>query len=163
MHCAVNHKGRFCQSITKGDVAIRVKGEIIKAGQTKEYEVQDGDTGRTIRVRVTARHDRGQSSAIPNPTPVVGGAPQRPARAQQVEGCHQPGGAAHRLVGAQRAAIAEQLESARRVSERARFHALLVPRRGHARAAGQEHPHARPAAHQTRGNPRARAALPPGA
>ena len=33
-----------------------------------EYVVQDGDRGRTIRVRVTARNDRGSSSAISNPT-----------------------------------------------------------------------------------------------
>jgi hypothetical protein len=51
--------------------------EIPGASDTS-YEVQDGDTGRTIRVRVTARNDRGQSSAISNPTAVVGGAPQPP-------------------------------------------------------------------------------------
>jgi hypothetical protein len=42
--CTQNHKGRFCQSVTKGDVAIQVKGDIIKAGQTKEYEVDDGES-----------------------------------------------------------------------------------------------------------------------
>lgn len=46
-------------------------GEIQGANDT-EYEVRDSDTGRTIRVRVTARNDRGQSSAISNPTGVVG-------------------------------------------------------------------------------------------
>lgn len=46
-------------------------GEISGANDT-EYVVQNADTGRTIRVRVTARNDRGQSSAISNPTGVVG-------------------------------------------------------------------------------------------
>ena len=36
------------------------------------YEVRDADTGRTIRVRVTARNDRGTASAISNATAVVG-------------------------------------------------------------------------------------------
>jgi hypothetical protein len=36
------------------------------------YEVRDSDTGRTLRVRVTARNDRGSSSAISNATGVVG-------------------------------------------------------------------------------------------
>jgi len=41
--CVSNHRGRFCQSVTKGDIAIEVKGDIIKAGQTKEYEVSAGE------------------------------------------------------------------------------------------------------------------------
>jgi hypothetical protein len=45
--------------------------EISGANDTS-YEVRDSDTGRTIRVRVIARNDRGQSSAISNPTGVVG-------------------------------------------------------------------------------------------
>jgi hypothetical protein len=49
-------------------------GEISGENDT-QYVVQQRDTGRTIRVRVTARNDRGQSSAISNPTGVVGGAP----------------------------------------------------------------------------------------
>ena len=36
------------------------------------YEVRDADAGRTIRVRVIARNDRGSTSAISNPTGVVG-------------------------------------------------------------------------------------------
>jgi hypothetical protein len=36
------------------------------------YELRDADAGRTVRVRVTARNDRGSSSAISNPTAVVG-------------------------------------------------------------------------------------------
>jgi hypothetical protein len=46
--------------------------EIPSANDT-EYEVRDSDVGRTIRVRVTARNDRGSQSAISNPTGVVGG------------------------------------------------------------------------------------------
>jgi hypothetical protein len=37
------------------------------------YQVQSADNGRTLRVRVTARNDRGTTSAISNPTSVVGG------------------------------------------------------------------------------------------
>jgi Ig domain of plant-specific actin-binding protein len=51
--------------------------EIAGANDT-DYEVETGDTGRTIRVRVTARNDRGSSSAISNPTAVVGGAQEPP-------------------------------------------------------------------------------------
>ena len=40
---------------------------------TRTYEVRDADSGRTLRVRVTARNDRGQNSALSNPTGVVGG------------------------------------------------------------------------------------------
>ncbi len=47
-------------------------GEIQGANDTS-YEVRDSDSGRTLRVRVTARNDRGQNSAISNPTGVVGG------------------------------------------------------------------------------------------
>ncbi|MDQ3379131.1 MAG: Ig-like domain-containing protein [Actinomycetota bacterium] len=45
----------------------------IQGANDTEYEVRDADSGRTIRVRVTARNDRGQTSAISNPTGVVGG------------------------------------------------------------------------------------------
>jgi hypothetical protein len=45
--------------------------EIQGANDTR-YEVRDADTGRTIRVRVIARNDRGSTSAISNPTGVVG-------------------------------------------------------------------------------------------
>ena len=48
------------------------------------YEVQDSDTGRTIRVRVTARNDRGSTSAISNPTGVVGGQQPPPSGGLQV-------------------------------------------------------------------------------
>jgi len=44
LHCATNHKGRFCQSLTKGDVSVRVRGDVLKAGQSNEYEVQSGET-----------------------------------------------------------------------------------------------------------------------
>lgn len=46
--------------------------EIPGANDTS-YEVRDADRGRTIRVRVIARNDRGSTSAISNPTGVVGG------------------------------------------------------------------------------------------
>jgi hypothetical protein len=46
--------------------------EIPGANDT-DYEVRDADTSRTIRVRVTARNDRGTTSAISNTTVVVGG------------------------------------------------------------------------------------------
>lgn len=44
----------------------------IQGANDTSYEVRDADDGRTIRVRVVARNDRGQSSAISNPTGVVG-------------------------------------------------------------------------------------------
>ena len=44
----------------------------IQGANDTTYEVRDSDTGRTIRVRVTARNDRGSASAISNPTGVVG-------------------------------------------------------------------------------------------
>jgi len=51
----------------KGDDCSEIQG----ANDTT-YEVRDADTGRTIRVRVIARNDRGSTSAISNPTGVVG-------------------------------------------------------------------------------------------
>lgn len=51
----------------KGDNCSEIQG----ANDTS-YEVRDADSGRTIRVRVTARNDRGSTSAISNPTGVVG-------------------------------------------------------------------------------------------
>jgi len=53
---------------TKGDNCSEIQG-----ATDTEYEVRDADTGRTIRVRVTARNDRGSTSAISNPTATVGG------------------------------------------------------------------------------------------
>ena len=44
----------------------------IQGANDPSYEVRDADTGRTIRVRVVARNDRGSTSAISNPTGVVG-------------------------------------------------------------------------------------------
>ena len=44
----------------------------IQGANDTTYEVRDADTGRTIRVRVIARNDRGSTSAISNPTGVVG-------------------------------------------------------------------------------------------
>jgi hypothetical protein len=44
----------------------------IQGANDPEYEIRDSDTGRTIRVRVIARNDRGSTSAISNQTGVVG-------------------------------------------------------------------------------------------
>ena len=51
----------------KGDNCSEIQGET-----DTSYEVRDADSGRTIRVRVIARNDRGSTSAISNPTGVVG-------------------------------------------------------------------------------------------
>lgn len=53
---------------TRGDNCSEIQG----ANDTS-YEVRDADRGRTIRVRVIARNDRGSRSAISNPTATVGG------------------------------------------------------------------------------------------
>ena len=44
----------------------------IQGANDPSYEVRDAERGRTIRVRVIARNDRGSTSAISNPTGVVG-------------------------------------------------------------------------------------------
>ena len=44
----------------------------IQGANDPQYEIRDSDTGRTIRVRVMARNDRGSTSAISNQTGVVG-------------------------------------------------------------------------------------------
>lgn len=56
----------------------------IQGANDTDYEVQDSDTGRTIRVRVTARNDRGSTSAISNQTGVVGGQQPPPTGGLQV-------------------------------------------------------------------------------
>ena len=43
----------------------------IQGANDSDYEVRDSDAGRTIRVRVVARNDRGAQSAISNPTGTV--------------------------------------------------------------------------------------------
>ena len=43
----------------------------IPGADDTQYEVRDSDVGRTIRVRVAARNDRGTSSAVSSPTAVV--------------------------------------------------------------------------------------------
>jgi len=56
------------------------------AGATdNEYVVVDGDLGRTLRVRVTARNDVGTRSAISNPTGVVGSNQPPPGSSVPVE------------------------------------------------------------------------------
>ena len=106
----------------KGDNCSEIQG----ANDTS-YEVRDADTGRTIRVRVTARNDRGSTSAISNPTGVVGSnqppppstggipvarsegsrrSPRRRVRAVLAEPGDEPDGADHRACpdhGARRA------------------------------------------------------------
>lgn len=44
LHCPDNHHGRFCQSVTKGDVSLKVRGDVIKAGGSQSYEVSAGET-----------------------------------------------------------------------------------------------------------------------
>jgi hypothetical protein len=56
----------------------------IQGANDTSYEVRDADTGHTIRVRVTARNDRGTTSAISNPTGVVGTNQPPPATALPV-------------------------------------------------------------------------------
>jgi hypothetical protein len=57
------------------------------------YEVRDADSGRTIRVRVTARNDAGSRSALSNPTGVVGGGqPEPPATGTIAVGSLQAAG-----------------------------------------------------------------------
>jgi hypothetical protein len=51
----------------------------IQGANDTDYEVRDADTGRTIRVRVVARNDRGSTSAISNQTAVVGGGGSNPS------------------------------------------------------------------------------------
>jgi hypothetical protein len=51
----------------KGDNCSEIQGE-----NDTSYQVREADSGRTIRVRVIARNDRGSTSAISNPTGVVG-------------------------------------------------------------------------------------------
>ena len=52
----------------KGDDCSEIQG-----ATDTDYEVRDGDTGHAIRVRVTARNDRGTTSEVSSPTGVVGG------------------------------------------------------------------------------------------
>lgn len=51
----------------KGDNCAEIQG-----ANDPQYEVRDSDAGRTIRVRVIARNDRGATSAISNQRAVVG-------------------------------------------------------------------------------------------
>jgi hypothetical protein len=52
---------------TTGDNCSEIQG-----ATDTDHQVRDADTGRTIRVRVIARNDRGSNSAISTPTGVVG-------------------------------------------------------------------------------------------
>jgi hypothetical protein len=45
----------------------------IQGANDTDYVVRDSDTGHTLRVRVTARNDRGTTSEVSNQTGVVGG------------------------------------------------------------------------------------------
>ena len=57
----------------------------IQGANDPDYEVRDSDVGRTIRVRVIARNDRGTTSAISNPTGVVGSNQPSPGSSVTVE------------------------------------------------------------------------------
>jgi hypothetical protein len=41
--CVGNHKGRYCQQITKGDVAAEAKGQVARAGGSISIEVRGGE------------------------------------------------------------------------------------------------------------------------
>jgi hypothetical protein len=58
---------------TSGDDCSEIQG-----ADDTDYEVRDADAGRTIRVRVVARNDRGSTSAISNATGVVAGTTPNP-------------------------------------------------------------------------------------
>jgi hypothetical protein len=47
---------------------------VISGATDTDYQVRDADSGHTLRVRVTARNDRGSSSESSGPTAIVGGA-----------------------------------------------------------------------------------------
>jgi hypothetical protein len=72
-------------------------GEIVGATDN-QYVVVDGDVGRTLRVRVTARNDAGVRSALANPTAVVGQNEPPPGSSLPVEDLRAAG---DRLVIAQ--------------------------------------------------------------
>jgi hypothetical protein len=57
----------------------------IQGANDPDYEVRDGDVGRTVRVRVIARNDRGTTSAISNATGVVGSGQPPPGSSVTVE------------------------------------------------------------------------------
>ncbi|HUG65091.1 MAG TPA: hypothetical protein VMK83_07730 [Gaiellaceae bacterium] len=80
---------------TRGDNCSEIPG-----ANDNTYEVRDSDRGRTLRVRVIARNDRGSTSAISNPTSTVGTtAPPPPATGVIEAGSLQVAG--DRLVVAQ--------------------------------------------------------------
>jgi hypothetical protein len=63
----------------KGDNCSEIQG-----ADDTSYEVRDADSGKTIRVRVTARNDRGSTSAISNATGIVGSNEPPPGSALDV-------------------------------------------------------------------------------
>jgi hypothetical protein len=63
----ITYSFAWLRCASQGDDCSEVQG----ANDTT-YEVRDSDAGRTLRVRVTARNDRGSASAISDPTGVVG-------------------------------------------------------------------------------------------
>jgi hypothetical protein len=69
----ITYSYAWLRCATAGDNCSEIPG----ANDTA-YELRDADAGRTIRVRVTARNDRGSSSAISGPTGVVGGNQPQP-------------------------------------------------------------------------------------
>jgi hypothetical protein len=69
----ITYSFAWLRCTTAGDNCSEIPG----ANDTA-YELRDADAGRTMRVRVTARNDRGSSSAISSPTGVVGGNQPQP-------------------------------------------------------------------------------------
>jgi hypothetical protein len=73
----------------------------IQGANDTSYEVRDSDRGRTVRVRVVARNDRGSTSAISNPTGVVGGNQPPPGNGNGVIEAGQLQASGDRMIVAQ--------------------------------------------------------------
>jgi hypothetical protein len=71
----ITYSFQWLRCNTAGDDCAEISG-----ATDNTYLVQQADAGRTLRVRVTARNDAGQRSALSNPTARVGGGqPEPPA------------------------------------------------------------------------------------
>jgi hypothetical protein len=70
----------------KGDNCSEIQG-----ANDPDYEVRDSDVGRTVRVRVIARNDRGTTSAISNPTGVMGSNQPAPGNSVAIESLRAAG------------------------------------------------------------------------
>jgi len=69
----ITYSFQWLRCSTAGDNCSEISGST-----DNQYLVVDNDTGRTLRVRVTARNDVGTRSAVSNPTNVVGGGASPP-------------------------------------------------------------------------------------